>query len=88
MSLYGLAFGQDRHGGVVTMQPFCRQDMGLDQRMKRLQRSGAGANLIRQRRDAEIDALAGIALALAVERLGAGRTSRTSGLTLPFPSRV
>ncbi len=43
--------------------------MGLDQGMERLQDHGAGAHLIGQRRDAEINALAGITLALAVERL-------------------
>jgi hypothetical protein len=64
-----LALRQDRHRGVVAVQPVGGQDMGLDQRMERLQRRGAGADLVGQRRDAEINALPGIALALAVERL-------------------
>lgn len=65
----GLAFGQDRHSGVVTMQTLGCQHMGLDQGMQRLQHHAAGANLIRQRRHAEIDTLAGIALALPVQGL-------------------
>ena len=64
-----LAFGQDRHGRVVAMQPLGRQDMGLDQRMERLQDRRAGADLVGQRRDAQIDAFAPVSLALAVQRL-------------------
>ena len=41
----------------------------LDQRMKRLQGRRAGADLVGQRRQAQIDALAPIALALPVQRL-------------------
>ena len=52
-----LALRQDRHRGVVAVQPFGRQDVGLDQRMKRLQGRRAGADLVGQRRHAEIDAL-------------------------------
>ena len=51
------------------MQPLGRQDMALDQRMKRLQDRRAGADLVGQRRHAQIDAFAPIALALAVQRL-------------------
>ena len=43
--------------------------MGLDQGVERQQNHSAGADLIGQRRDAEIDALSGIALALAIQRL-------------------
>jgi hypothetical protein len=64
-----LALRLDRHRGVVAVQSVGDQDMGLDQRMKRPQDHGAGTDLIGQRRDAEINALPGIALALAVERL-------------------
>jgi hypothetical protein len=38
----GLAPGQDRHGGVVAMQPLGSQDVALDQRMQRLQDRRAG----------------------------------------------
>jgi hypothetical protein len=30
-----LAFRQDRHGGVVAVQPFGRKHVSFDQRMKR-----------------------------------------------------
>ena len=43
--------------------------MGLDQLMQRLQRRRAGADLVGQRRHAQIDAFAGVALALPVQRL-------------------
>ena len=69
MPLDRLAFRQDRHRGVVAVQPLRRQDMGLDQGVERQQNHSAGADLIGQRRDAEIDALSGIALALAIQRL-------------------
>jgi hypothetical protein len=51
------------------MQPFARQNMSLDQRMQRRKRRCAGANLIRQRGHAQIDAFASIAFALPVKRL-------------------
>lgn len=37
--------------------------------MQRLQRRGAGPDLVGERREAKVDALAGIALALPVQRL-------------------
>ena len=43
-----LAFGQDRHRRVIAVQPLGGQDMALDQRMERLQRRRAGADLVRQ----------------------------------------
>ena len=43
--------------------------MGLDQRVQRAQRRGAGADLIGQGRKAQVDAFAGVALALPVQRL-------------------
>ena len=43
--------------------------MGLDQRVQRAQDRRAGADLVGERRDAEIDALPGVALALPVQRL-------------------
>ena len=64
-----LAFGENRNRRVVAMQPFGRQNMGLDQSMQRTQRGGARAHLIGQRRKAQVDAFAGVALALAVQRL-------------------
>lgn len=59
-----LALGQDRHRGVVAMQPPGGQDMRLDERMQRLQREGARTHLVSQRRDAQLDPLAPVALAL------------------------
>ena len=64
-----LALGQDRHGRVVAMQPLGSQDVALNERMQRLQHRRAGADLVGQRRHAQIDAFATISLALAVERL-------------------
>jgi hypothetical protein len=51
------------------VQPLRRHDMGFDQGVERCQRGGAGADLVGQRREAEIDALAGVALGLPVQRL-------------------
>ena len=65
----GLALGQHRHRRVVAVQPLGGEHMRLDQLVQRRQRGGAGADLIGQRREAELDALAGVALALPVERL-------------------
>ena len=64
-----LALGEDGNRRVVAMQPLGGQDMALNQRVQRAQRRGAGADLIGERRQAQLDALAGIALALPVERL-------------------
>ena len=61
-----LAFRQDRHGRVVAKEPFGRKNMGLDQRIKRLQRRRTGADLVGERRHGELDAFAGITLALPV----------------------
>jgi hypothetical protein len=51
------------------MQPIASQDMTLNQPLQRTQRGFASAPLIGQRRQAQFDALAGIALALAAQRL-------------------
>ena len=51
------------------MQPFGRKHVSLDQRMQRTQRRGASAHLVGERRQAQLDALAGVALALPVQRL-------------------
>ena len=69
MPLDRLALGQDRHGGVVAVQPLGGQHMALDQRMKRLQHRRTGADLVGQRRQAQIDALPPVAFALPVQRL-------------------
>ena len=70
-----LALGQDRHGRIVAMQSFGSQDVALDQRMKRLQGRCAGADLVGQRRHAQIDAFAPVAFALAVQAADGGGTS-------------
>ena len=64
-----LALRQDRHICIVAKEPFGRQNMSLNQRVKRLQRRRAGADLVGQRRQAEVDAFARISLALPVQRL-------------------
>ena len=51
------------------MQALGGEDMGLDQRVKGLQNRDAGTDLVGEGRDAEIDALPGIAFALAVQGL-------------------
>src|SRR5215204_7736510 len=57
------------HRGVVAVQALSRQDVSLDQPVQRSQGRRAGADLIGERRDAEVDALPPIALALPIERL-------------------
>ena len=51
------------------MQALGSQDVALNQRMKRLQGRRAGADLVGQRRHAQIDAFAPVSFALAVQRL-------------------
>src|SRR5207244_9757058 len=58
-----------RHRGVVAVQALGAQDVGLDQLMQRLQDRGTGADLVGQRRHAEIDALPGVSLTLPVQWL-------------------
>ena len=58
--------------GTVVSSPCSRSAAStwrLDQRMERLQDRRAGADLVGQRRHAQIDALAPVALALPVQRL-------------------
>ena len=64
-----LAFGEDGNRRVVAMQALGGEDMRLDQRVQRRQSRGAGADVIGQRRQAQIDAFAAKALALPVQRL-------------------
>ena len=66
---FRLTFRQDRHGDVVAVQPFGRKHVSLYQRLQRTQRRGASAHLVGERRQAQLDALAGVALALPVQRL-------------------
>lgn len=63
-----LAFGQDRHSGVVTVQPFGGHHVRFDQPEQRHRGKDAGADLVGQRRDRQIDAFAFEAPALTVER--------------------
>jgi hypothetical protein len=55
--------------GVMAVQPLGRQNMAFDQRMKRLQNSRTGADLVGQCRHAQINALPPVTLALPVQRL-------------------
>ena len=64
-----LVLGQYRHRRVVAVHAIAGKHMGADQLVERPQQDGAAADLVGQRRHAEIDALARIALGLPVERL-------------------
>src|SRR6185437_4439075 len=64
-----LAFGQDRNRGVVAMQALGGQNVSFDQRVQRGQRRRTRADMISQRREAEDDSFARVALALPVQRL-------------------
>ena len=65
----GLELGHDRHGGVIAVQPFGGQHMGLDAPIERHENGRGRADLIGERGDAERDAFAREPLGLAVERL-------------------
>ena len=65
----GLALGEDRHRRVVGVQPLRRQHMRRYQVVQRSERHRARAQLVDQRRQAQIDAFASVAIALAVQRL-------------------
>ena len=80
----GLALGQHRHRRVVAMQAVRRQHMGRDQVVQRAQCHGAGADLVGQGGQAEVDTLARIAVALAVQRL-ASRAGESHPHALPEP---
>ena len=69
MPLDRLPLGQDWNGGVVAVQPLGGQNMSLDQCIKWQQGRRAGADLVGQRRQAQINALAPVAFALPVQRL-------------------
>ena len=69
VTLDRLALGQNRHGGVIAMQSLSSEHVALDQRVKRLQDRSTCADLVGQRRYAQLDALAAVAFALPVERL-------------------
>ncbi|SEF12761.1 hypothetical protein SAMN05444161_8822 [Rhizobiales bacterium GAS191] len=68
----GLHLRQHRHGGVVAVNALGGEDVFLDELVERPQHSRAGTHMIRERRDRELDPLARIVLALAVERLVVG----------------
>ena len=65
----GFGLRQNRDRRVVAMQSLGGQDMRFDEAVERHQRRGAGSDLIGQGRKAELDTVAGIAIALAAERL-------------------
>ena len=64
-----LALGQYRHRRVVAMQASGPKHMVCDKAMQRRQGRGTGTDLVGQRRQADVHALAGIALGLPVEWL-------------------
>jgi hypothetical protein len=65
----GLTLGQDRHRGVIAVEPFGGQHMRFDQGMERSKRRRAGPDRVRQHRHAEVDAFTGEAVALPVQWL-------------------
>ena len=65
----GLHLGQHGHGGVVAMKPGGGKDVRFNKQVERLQDSSAGADLIGERRQADLDTFMGVAVTLAVERL-------------------
>ena len=71
------------------MQPGRGEDMRLDQGVQRFQQFGHRADLVGERRDAEIHAFTGVALGLTVEGLMLAvffrRGSWRAGSVLPTP---
>jgi len=65
----GLTLGQDRHGGVITVQSLGGEDVSLDAPEQRRQHGAAAAHLVGQGRQAQRHAFTGIAIGLTVERL-------------------
>ena len=86
-----LALRQHRYRCVVAMNALGRQHMIPDQRNQRAQRCRAGAHPVRQCGDIEINPLACICLALAIERLVIAELGvqdhRQAGSALPDPGR-
>lgn len=69
------AIGLLRASSILTEfkgLPIGGEHKRLDQRMQWLQRCSTRANLVGERREAEVDAVTGIALALPVQRLMLG----------------
>ena len=66
---------QDRHGGVVAVQPPGGQDMRLNSPEERRQHRAATTHLVGQGRQAERYARPGVAFGLAIQRLSTARTS-------------
>src|ERR1700720_1511588 len=64
-----LTLGQDRYGGVITVQSVGGKDMRFKTPENRFQHRAAGPHLIGQGRQAERHAFLGVAFGLAVERL-------------------
>jgi|GEM_PF-1374981 len=67
-----LAFGQQRHRRVVAVKPFASEHMSSDPFCQWRQKGRGTADMIGQRRQGQVDAFAGKALALAVQRLMQG----------------
>ena len=65
----GFALREHRHCRVIAVHALCGQDVSADQLVERAQQRRAAADLVGQGRQAEIDALTGIALRLPVQRL-------------------
>src|SRR5579875_687591 len=68
VALDRLTLGQDRHVGVIAMQPLGGEHGALDLRKERLKRDRTGADLVGKRRHAQIATFPPVALALTVQR--------------------
>jgi hypothetical protein len=68
----GLQLRQHRHRRVIAVDALGGEHVRLDQLVERRQDGRAGADMIGHGRDRELDPLAGILLALPVERLMVG----------------
>ena len=68
-SRIGLAFGQNRHGGVVAMQAFGRHDMRFDPPQNWIEGRAARSHGVGYGREADRNAFQGIALGLSVQGL-------------------
>jgi hypothetical protein len=64
-----MAFGQNRHGRVITMQAIGGQDMGFETPAQRSQRRAARTHGIGHGREADRNTFTRVTLGLAVERL-------------------
>ena len=61
--------GHHRHRRLIAVHALAREHVRADELVERAQKRGAAAHLVGQRRHAQIDAFAGVAFGLPIERL-------------------